>query len=389
MVCTNADCADRHRCPGRVRKRQDDPPAHSNPSTGPPLEFVDDAEFAALLEAENVALDTAAKKLKSGPDTKKAEPEPATDILTPEELAAIEECERRADRAYKLTQSKFASQKIVPVRGCPVSGPQDETRRKIHEECEDKKKQIRSYFKCLPELEKIVSLDTLLQSVDLYENAALAVQELGPKKKTVMATDTHFSVSGTSDKNVDNAASAWRKNVGTGATGVYISQGDIHKGGKELNYTPAQSTGAPYDCHADKQLTLYCIANNQPYQVMGDSRVMCHDCQEYFFKLADTKQTTIAVTDPSATKIFTPGGRVVTIFHNNVNECIQDWEVSYREPSTNKNWMEDPNIRGDAKSGKDAYKLWSKYNVVLETPDGNSKCCGKDGKVTTVPAPKK
>ena len=68
--------------------------------------------------------------------------------------------------------------------------------------------------------------------------------------------------------------------------------------------------GQYHASHAEKQVAE--LARDQPIAV---SREMCEDCQGYFQRLTDYRNTPPIVRDPSKTFIFVPGGVTVTLRH--------------------------------------------------------------------------
>lgn len=175
---------------------------------------------------------------------------------------------------------------------------------------------------CVPELQPL--LDDLKASVKAYANADRMVQGFG--EKTVMSDGNH-AVSGTDDARL---GSNKNNEVVKSDKYVYQSPDAIRKYCAAIRHVPKEPyKGAKlppdfYVCHADKQLALHYHEQKQPMPPLGDSRMMCEDCFQFFRKhVAATGQRAV-VTDPVMTRVIEPDGTVVKICHTTKATLLND-----------------------------------------------------------------
>ncbi len=210
----------------------------------------------------------------------------------------------------------------------------------------------------------------LLASVEAHAKADSFVQDPNMGKRTVVSDGNH-AISCKAPPQylppLDKTAAYRDPNF------VYVSESDI------TNYCRTIGHVSKNDSlfHADKQLAVYLTKQNIPLPPMGDSRIMCEDCFNFFAKQAEATRQPLYITDPSMIMTFYPDG-TVTRFVYKYPEMRQFTELPSTPPDTEKGCVFVTNTKTGVTT-----KYKPDTTVIEYRPDGSRETRQPNGTIVT------
>jgi hypothetical protein len=206
-----------------------------------------------------------------------------------------------------------------PSKGSPPKIDLDARRQRTIKEGTDAiDKAISAFPMVIPASDR----DALLKSVEAHAKADIFVQDPNMGSRTVMSDGNHAISSKAPPKFLPGLPETA---AFIDPRFVYVPESEITKYCKTIGHESKNDS----TFHADKQVTTYLAMKGEPLPPLGDSRIMCKDCFNFFAKQSAATGKTLYITDPCMIMTFYPDG-TVTSFCYKFRELKQSTEL----PST-------------------------------------------------------